>query len=265
MNHAGSGGRGRGPAASGVAAPLAGAARPRGRGRLPAARRLHLPPAARAAHTSSPISTAISRPTCTRDEDHLPEAGAPGRGHGLLPAGPGVAPARGRRRALAFPLGEGECGAGRGVRDLRAVRGLHLCRPQAHRVILLPERFFAFMPKQFFLTIVRAFGQARIDKEKRTASTSVRLRPWPRPNPPAAVPAELTALLGAPMETRTTEAGLLWRYRYQARLPRPALRAHRCHLHPDPSTRAVPRIHGRVFDATLDHRVSRLDRPASRQ
>jgi hypothetical protein len=123
-----------------------------------------------------------------------------------------------------------------------------------HRLtrVILPERLFAFIPKRFFLAIVRAFGHARIDKVKRTASTSVREDLGPNQIPPQLVRNDLVALLGAPMETKTTEAGILWRYRY--RPASPSQRSGRIDVTftLNPATQKVRRIQGRVFDATLD-------------
>jgi len=118
--------------------------------------------------------------------------------------------------------------------------------------VILPERLFAFIPKQFFLTIVRAFGHARIDKEKRTASTTVHEDLGPNQTPPQLTRQELAALLGVPMETRTTEEGILWRYRY--RPASPGQRSGRIDVTftLSSSSSKVLRIHGRVFDATLD-------------
>ena len=118
--------------------------------------------------------------------------------------------------------------------------------------VILPERLFAFVPKQFFLTIVRAFGHARIDKEKRTASTSVREDLGPNQTPPQLVRQDLAAMLGTPNETRTTEEGILWRYRY--RPASPSQRSGRIDVTftLSPASSKVLRIHGRVFDATLD-------------
>jgi hypothetical protein len=118
--------------------------------------------------------------------------------------------------------------------------------------VILPERLFAFIPKRFFLAIVRAFGHARFDKEKRTASTSVREDLGPNQIPPQLVRNDLVALLGAPMETKTTEAGILWRYRYRAASSSQRSGRIDVTFTLNPATPKVRRIQGRVFDATLD-------------
>jgi hypothetical protein len=118
--------------------------------------------------------------------------------------------------------------------------------------VILPERLFAFIPKPFFLFIVRAFGHAQIDKEKRTASTTVHEDFGPNQTPPQLVRQDLAAMLGTPNETRTTEEGILWRYRY--RPASPSQRSGRIDVTftLSPATAKVRRIKGRVFDVTLD-------------
>ena len=118
--------------------------------------------------------------------------------------------------------------------------------------VILPERLFAFIPKRFFLAIVRAFGHARIDKEKRTASTSVREDLGPNQTPPQLVQNDLVALLGAPMETKTTEAGILWHYRYRPASPSQRSGRIDATFTLSPASSKVRRIRGRVFDVTLD-------------
>lgn len=123
-----------------------------------------------------------------------------------------------------------------------------------HRLtrVILPERLFLFVPKRFFLSIVRAFGQARIDKEKRTASTSVRENLGSGQTLPQLNRNDLAALLGAPMETKQTGAGVLWRYRYQAASSNQRSGRIDVTFTLNPATQKVRRIQGRVFDVTLD-------------
>ncbi|OHE89227.1 MAG: hypothetical protein A3G75_00225, partial [Verrucomicrobia bacterium RIFCSPLOWO2_12_FULL_64_8] len=77
----------------------------------------------------------------------------------------------------------------------------------------LPERLFAFTPKDEFLSMVKSFGRAQIDEKKRTAIAKVEHRGGPA-HPPLAQN-ELGAMLGAPMEKRETAAGPQWEYRYR--------------------------------------------------
>jgi len=123
-----------------------------------------------------------------------------------------------------------------------------------HRLtrVILPERLFVFVPKRFFLSIVRAFGQARIDKEKRTASTSVRENLGSGQTPPQLTRADLAAVLGGPMEAKQTEAGVLWRYRFQAASSDQHSGRIDVTFTLNPATQKVHRIQGRVFDVTLD-------------
>jgi hypothetical protein len=118
--------------------------------------------------------------------------------------------------------------------------------------VILPERLFAFVPKQFFLMIVRAFGHARIDQERRTASTSVRENLGPNQIPRQLARKDLMALLGAPMETTTTDAGIVWHYRYRAASRRQHSGRIDATFTLDPASSWVRRIQGRVFDVTLD-------------
>jgi len=123
--------------------------------------------------------------------------------------------------------------------------------------VLLPERFFTFMPKPFFLAMVKAFGQANVDEARRTASASVHLDLGPDQAPPRLSRADLTAMLGAPLETRETPAGLLWRYRYQAASRDQHSGWIDVTFMLDPATHAVRHIHGVVFNGRID-----LDFPA---
>jgi hypothetical protein len=118
--------------------------------------------------------------------------------------------------------------------------------------VILPGRLFAFVPKQFFLTIVRAFGHARFDQEKRTASTSVREDLSPNQTSPQLARKDLLAMLGAPKETLTTEAGILWRYRYRASSSNQRSGRIDVTFTVSPASSRVRRIQGRVFDVTLD-------------
>lgn len=124
--------------------------------------------------------------------------------------------------------------------------------------VLLPERFFTFMPKQFFLAMVRAFGQANVDEAKRSASASVHLNLGPDQSRPPLSRADLSAMLGAPLETRETAAGLLWRYRYQAASRDQHSGWIDVIFTLDPATHVVRHIHGVVFNGRID-----LDFPAA--
>ncbi|HUJ45350.1 MAG TPA: hypothetical protein VLW52_17265 [Opitutaceae bacterium] len=118
--------------------------------------------------------------------------------------------------------------------------------------VLLPERLFVFVPKQFFLTVVKAFGHAQIDQQKRTASASVHEEFGPDKLPPQLTRTDLTAMLGAPLEIKENAAGVIWHYQYRA------ASADQRSGHIDitftlnPASQKVRRIQGRVFDLTLD-------------
>jgi len=123
-----------------------------------------------------------------------------------------------------------------------------------HRLtrLSLPERLFVFMPKPLFLSIVRSFGHARVDREQRSASTTVREefsgdRALRQPSE-----ADLTGMLGAPQEIRETPGGIVWSYRYAAAPPA----RHAGHIDVaftlNPATRRVLAIRGNVFGSVLE-------------
>jgi hypothetical protein len=118
--------------------------------------------------------------------------------------------------------------------------------------VILPERLFAFVPKHFFLTIVRSFGQAKIDRVKRTATTSVHENFGPDVISGPLTAANLTEMLGAPTETKTSDAGVLWHYRY--RPTSSDQRAGRIDINftLNPAGQQVRRIEGKIFNTTLD-------------
>jgi len=118
--------------------------------------------------------------------------------------------------------------------------------------VLLPERLFVFVPKQFFLTIVKAFGHARIDQRKRTASANVHEDFGPGKMPPQLAAPDLTAMLGRPFETSATADGALWHYRYQAASAEQRSGHIDMTFTLNPATQKVRRIQGRIFDLTLD-------------
>jgi hypothetical protein len=118
--------------------------------------------------------------------------------------------------------------------------------------VILPERLFAFVPKQMFLLMVRAFGHAQVDREKRTANASVHADLGPDQAPPRMTGAGLTALLGAPMEKTAAAGGVRWRYLYRAASPG----QHSGHIDViftlDPATDTVRHLEGVVFNGRLN-------------
>ncbi len=118
--------------------------------------------------------------------------------------------------------------------------------------VILPERLFAFVPKQMFLLMVRAFGHAQVDREKRTANASVHADFGPDKAPPRMTGAGLTALLGAPMEKTAAAGGVRWRYLYRAASPD----QHSGHIDItftlDPVTDTVRHLEGVVFTGRLN-------------
>jgi len=123
-----------------------------------------------------------------------------------------------------------------------------------HRLtsVLLPERFFAFMPKPFFLAMVKAFGQANVDEAKRTASANVHVDLGPDELPRRLTRADLTAMLGVPLAARETPAGLLWQYRYRAASRDQHSGWIDATFTLNPASGAVRHIHGVVFNGRID-------------
>jgi hypothetical protein len=123
-----------------------------------------------------------------------------------------------------------------------------------HRLtrVLLPERFFVFVPKPLFLSILRAFGHAQVDRDKRTATARVEENSGPSGGPAPLTPTDLTAMLGAPMEKSDTPEGVLWHYHYRAASPGQRSGRIDVAFTLDRALAQVRRIRGRVFDATLD-------------
>jgi hypothetical protein len=74
------------------------------------------------------------------------------------------------------------------------------------------ERYFAFIPKSFFVGLLRGLGGASIDKDKHSVSADIPLGP----NSSAARPtvSSLMGLLGTPTERHAKDGVTLLRYRY---------------------------------------------------
>jgi hypothetical protein len=118
--------------------------------------------------------------------------------------------------------------------------------------VLLPERLFAFVPKHFFLTILKAFGHAQVDRAKRTAHANVHEDFAPGTIPPPPSDAELTAMLGEPETRKATADGVVWNYRYQAASADQRSGRIDVIFTLNPATHRARRIQGRVFDLNLD-------------
>ena len=118
--------------------------------------------------------------------------------------------------------------------------------------VLLPERLFVFVPKHFFLTIVRAFGHAQVDQARRTASANVHEDFAPGAIPPPPSDTELTAMLGAPQSKKETAMGIVWNYRYQAASADQRSGRIDVIFTLNPATHKARRIQGKIFDLTLD-------------
>lgn len=127
-----------------------------------------------------------------------------------------------------------------------------------HRLtrVILPERLFAFVPKHFFLTVVRAFGGAQIDREHRTARAWVHEDLGPDKIPPPPTGSELRAQLGAPVETRETPAGLIWRYSYKPATADQHSGRIEATFTLNPATGHLRRMQARILELTFDVAVA---------
>ncbi len=118
--------------------------------------------------------------------------------------------------------------------------------------VLLPERLFVFVPKRFFLTVIKAFGHAQVDRARRTASASVQESFAPGSIPPAPSAGDLRAMLGAPESTERTAEGVVWHYRYrEASESRHAGRIAFAFT-VNPATHKAVRIRGSIIGLTFD-------------
>lgn len=77
--------------------------------------------------------------------------------------------------------------------------------------VAIPERYFAVMPKQFLVGVIKSLGRGKIDKsgKKIEATVSADEIAAARPNLPS-----IDKLLGRPSEERAEGANTLVRYRY---------------------------------------------------
>lgn len=105
------------------------------------------------------------------------------------------------------------------------------------------ERYFAFIPKSFFVGLLRGLGGATIDQDKHRVSADISLGP----NSSGARPTvdSLIALLGTPTERRVKDEATQLRYRYLP--PTPGTRNGDFDLlfSFDPATGALLRMEGR--------------------
>jgi hypothetical protein len=118
--------------------------------------------------------------------------------------------------------------------------------------VILPERLFTFIPKPLFLSILRAFGHAQVDREKRSATAHVQENAGPSGGPAPLTRTDLAAMLGAPMEKSNTPEGVLWHYHYRAASPDQRSGRIDVAFTLDRANSQVRRIRGLVFNSTLD-------------
>jgi hypothetical protein len=81
--------------------------------------------------------------------------------------------------------------------------------------VFLPERYFAFVPKVFFVGLIRGLGAANVDRAKREAEVS--FTPAERERLVRRVtPGSLALLLGQPTDRRSDGARTILHYRYES-------------------------------------------------
>ncbi len=79
----------------------------------------------------------------------------------------------------------------------------------------IPERYFAFFPKELFVSLLRSTGGAKIDRSSRSAE----VENTPDPKSPEIKPPTLDSIggmLGRPNERSTRDGLEVFRYRYRA-------------------------------------------------
>ncbi len=118
--------------------------------------------------------------------------------------------------------------------------------------VILPPRLFAFVPKTFFLQMVRAFGHARIDRADRSASAQVHTAFGPGEEPPRLNREDLRAMLGGPTTIGREADDVLWRYRYRAASPDQHSGFIDVTFTLDERTGLVRRIQGVVFNGRIN-------------
>ena len=117
--------------------------------------------------------------------------------------------------------------------------------------VILPERLFAFIPKPLFIGLLRSLGNAKIDREKRTASSNYNGSPATNPVAQMAQ-GEVASMLGTPFETKESAEGLMLRYRYRKATPDQRSGSIDVTFVINPIDQKVRRLKGRIFDATID-------------
>lgn len=109
--------------------------------------------------------------------------------------------------------------------------------------VAIPERYFAVMPKQFLVGVIKSLGRGRIDKSSRQidAAVSAAEIASARPNLPG-----IDKLLGEPTEEREEGTMTITRYRYVPVTPEPKAGVFEMTLHFDTKSGQLLRWHGRT-------------------
>jgi hypothetical protein len=81
--------------------------------------------------------------------------------------------------------------------------------------IYIPERYFAFFPKELFVNLLRSTGAAKIDRISRQADVNAAADPE-KPSIPLPRITAIEGMLGLPTERKESDAEVTCRYRYNA-------------------------------------------------
>jgi hypothetical protein len=79
----------------------------------------------------------------------------------------------------------------------------------------IPERYFAFFPKELFVSLLRSTGGARIDRSSRSAEVDNTPDPKSAEIKPPTIDS-IAGMLGRPSERTTRDGMEIFRYRYRA-------------------------------------------------
>ncbi len=121
--------------------------------------------------------------------------------------------------------------------------------------VAIPERYFAFFPKELFVSLLRSTGGAKIDRSSRSAD----VENAPDPKAPEIKPPTLDSIggmLGRPNE-RTTRDGLeTFRYRYRALTPEKKAKPIEVTFSFDSATGRMQTLRAKLPTGTINFRVA---------
>ncbi|ATC65454.1 hypothetical protein CMV30_16710 [Nibricoccus aquaticus] len=124
----------------------------------------------------------------------------------------------------------------------------------------IPERYFAFFPKELFVSLLRSTGGARIDKSSRSAEVDNTPDPAAAEIKPPTIDS-IGGMLGRPNE-RTTRDGLeIFRYRYRAMTPEKKAKPIEMTFAFDSATGRLQTLKAKLPTDTINFRVAPKTKP----